>query len=236
LHKSSIQQMARLVENHLPEGGGKVLDVGSLGVNGIYRALFDSLDTWQYSGLDVEAGPNVDIVAHNPYDWDIEPGTFDLIISGQAFEHIEFFWITFIEMARVLKPGGHVFLIAPSRGGQHRYPVDCWRYYPDGYAALAKWGGMELIDVNNPWEPDPEIDSKTFYDWGDTVGVFRKIDGAIDPKIEAFKAGLQSYLSGALEITAKTDYPVIPPTDLGRRKPRIFSRKRLKKLFTSGGS
>lgn len=31
----------------------------------------------------------------NPYDWqEIETDSFDLVISGQAFEHIEFFWIT----------------------------------------------------------------------------------------------------------------------------------------------
>ena len=225
MHKSSFQQMARLVQNHLPSQGGKVLDIGSLGVNGTYKEIFSPLDNWDYTGLDVEAGPNVDIVAENPYDWDIENNQFELIVSGQAFEHIEFFWVTFLEMARVLKPGGMVFLIAPSRGGQHRYPVDCWRYYPDGYSALAKWGGMELIEVNNPWKPDSEIDEKSFYDWGDTVGVFRKIDGQIDAKIEAFRSGLQAYLNSATEITSRVDYPEIPPTDLKKRKR--FSLRRL---------
>ncbi|MDO9191143.1 MAG: methyltransferase type 11, partial [Sulfurimicrobium sp.] len=60
---------------------------------------------------------------------------------------------------------------APSRGPEHRYPVDCWRYYPDGYAALAKYGGLELLEVNTDWDPSSDLDSAP---WGDTVGVFRK--------------------------------------------------------------
>ena len=95
--------------------------------------IFKSSDKWEYSGLDVEKGPNVDIVVENPYDWEIPDSSYDVVISGQAFEHIEFFWLTFLEMARVLKPQGLIILIAPSRGPQHRYPVDCWRFYPDGY-------------------------------------------------------------------------------------------------------
>lgn len=52
----------------------------------------------------MEEGPNVDVVLKNPYDWDaIESDSFDLVISGQAFEHIEFFWKTMEEMTRVLK-------------------------------------------------------------------------------------------------------------------------------------
>ena len=72
----------------------------------------------------------------------------DVIISGQAFEHIEFFLLTWLGMVRVLKPRGLVFLIAPSRGPEHRFAVDCWRFYPDGYRALAKYGGLELVEVS----------------------------------------------------------------------------------------
>ena len=64
-----------------------------------------------------------------------------------------------------------MFLIAPSRGPEHRYPVDCWRFYPDGFHALAKLGRLELLEVGTDWEPHPEPDSAP---WGDTVGVFRK--------------------------------------------------------------
>lgn len=78
----------------------------------------------------MEEGPNVDVVLKNPYDWDaIESDSFDLVISGQAFEHIEFFWKTMEEMTRVLKKDGLLCLIAPNGFGEHRYPVDCYRFF-----------------------------------------------------------------------------------------------------------
>jgi hypothetical protein len=43
----------------------RVLDVGSYDVNGSYRHLFDK-SKYHYTGLDMEEGPNVDIVLNNP--------------------------------------------------------------------------------------------------------------------------------------------------------------------------
>src|SRR5262249_33431644 len=96
-------------------------------------------------------------------------GSVDLVISGQAFEHIDYFWITFLDMVRVLKPNGKIFLIAPSRGPEHQYPVDCWRFYPDGYRALARFAKIKLVKVSTDWEPHADAGSAP---WGDTVGVF----------------------------------------------------------------
>jgi hypothetical protein len=74
-------------------------------------------------------------------------------------------------MCRIVRPGGLIFLLAPSRGPEHRYPVDCWRFYPDGFRALAKWAGVDLLEVSTDWEEDSSPDSAP---WGDTVGVFRR--------------------------------------------------------------
>jgi hypothetical protein len=45
-----------------------------------------------------------------------------------------------------LKPAGLAAITAPSSGHVHRYPTDCWRYYPDGFPALAKYAGLSLIE------------------------------------------------------------------------------------------
>jgi SAM-dependent methyltransferase len=148
----------------------RVLDIGSCDINGSYRPLFQR-PNWHYQGVDLSPGPNVDIALANPYRWQgIKTCSVDVVISGQAFEHIEFFWLTWREMVRVLKPSGLIFLIAPSRGPEHRHPVDCWRFYPDGFRALAKYCDMELLEVSTDWENVPQTDNT----WGDTVGVFRR--------------------------------------------------------------
>jgi len=111
------------------------------------------------------------VVLASPYRLPFASFSADVIVSGQAFEHVEYFWLTWLEMARVLKPGGLIFLLAPSRGPEHRYPQDCWRFYPDGFRALGKYAGMELLQVSTDWQPHASEDSAP---WGDTVGVFRQ--------------------------------------------------------------
>jgi hypothetical protein len=72
-------------------------------------------------GLDIEAGPNVDLVVAEPNDWrEVADASFDIVacsqVAGrwqaggrQVFEHTEFFWITILEIGRVLKLGGLAF-------------------------------------------------------------------------------------------------------------------------------
>jgi len=129
-----------------------VLDVGSraIGENQTYRDLFSTLDPmsvrFKYTGLDVEGGPNVNIVVGDPYDWLGMDNLFDVVISGQAFEHIEYPWETIRQIEKVLKPGGYAVLIGPTTPTIHRFPVDCWRILPDGWNALAKWAKLEVIE------------------------------------------------------------------------------------------
>ena len=130
MHQSSYENMKKFVQSNFKNLDSKkklrVLDVGSLDVNGSYRNLFDA-DCWIYEGLDIEYGENVDFVPKDPYDWkELKSNTYDLIISGQALEHIEFPWKTFENIERVLKPSALCCIIAPSSGPEHKHPVDCW--------------------------------------------------------------------------------------------------------------
>ena len=133
----------------------RVLDVGSMGNRASsYRALFAS-PAFEYVGLDLADGPNVDLVPPDPYRWDsLGRESFDLVISGQAFEHNPYFWITAAEIARVLVEGGLTVIIAPSRGPVHRHPFDCWRFYPDSWSVLCQYVGLELLESsvdNGSW-------------------------------------------------------------------------------------
>jgi len=162
-----------------------VLDVGSYDENGTYKPLFnDSL--FKYTGLDMVAGPNVDIVLANTYSWDDIPDEeYDIVISGQVLEHAEFCWVTMSEMVRVLKRGGMLCLIVPGSGIRHRYPVDCYRFDVDGVIALAKYTNLEVLHASRDLAP-PGAPAK-WYDHGneDTMLVAKKPidwDGNIDPK------------------------------------------------------
>jgi cephalosporin hydroxylase len=164
MHPESYQEMSRLVSTYLrPDQRLRVLDVGSYDVNGTYRSLFAN-ELWTYEGADLQVGPNVDHVLTDPYHWSLGNESFDVVISGQTFEHIPFFWLAWKEMVRVLHRDGLIFLIAPSSGWEHRHPVDCWRFYRDGFRALADLEHLEILEVETHWA-NP---------WGDTVGVFRK--------------------------------------------------------------
>jgi SAM-dependent methyltransferase len=133
-----------------------VLDVGSAVVAAGHRSNREALTNpaWRYVGLDIEPGPNVDVVVADPYDWrEVETGSIDVVACSQVLEHTEFFWITILEIARVLRPNGLAFIVAPGAGPLHRYPVDCWRFYDDGLPALAKWADLAVIESRVQWRP-----------------------------------------------------------------------------------
>jgi SAM-dependent methyltransferase len=166
-----------------------VLDLGSLDINGTYRSLF-SREGWHYVGLDLEAGPNVDMVLTDPYKWrQVASRSVDVLISGQTLEHIQYFWRTILEVERVLKPGGLCCLIAPSSGFEHRHPVDCWRFYPDGFRALCSLMGFEPLKVYTQWEDRSYADGSDV--WHDTVLIARKPER---PLLKRIKWTLAQYL------------------------------------------
>ncbi len=177
VHQSSMQAMERFVAGDLADRRGArldVLDVGAMDVNGSYRRLFDD-PRWSYTGLDAAPGNGVDVVLSEPYDWSsLHTASYDVVVSGQAFEHIEFPWVTILEVARVLRPGGLLCMIVPSGGYEHRYPVDCWRYYPDGVRALARWADLEVLRAETAWESDDRDYVDDSAGWHDTVLVAAK--------------------------------------------------------------
>jgi SAM-dependent methyltransferase len=178
MHQSSIDKMRAFRDKYLSgreQEALVILDLGSQDVNPLpfnYRLIF-SEPLWRYIGLDMARGVNVDTMLKNPYVWrEVSTNFADVLVSGQAFEHIEYFWITMLEVFRVLKPGGLCCLVAPSSGPEHRYPVDCWRFYPDGMAAVARFAQLEVICASTQWENMGYSDGSDI--WHDSVLICRK--------------------------------------------------------------
>lgn len=172
-----MARMSWFAENYaskLSKDKIKILDVGSYEVNGSYKHLFPA-DKFEYTGLDMVAGPNVDITPKNTYEWnEIETDTYDIVISGQVFEHAEFFWITMAEMTRVLKKDGLMCIIVPNGFPEHRHPVDCYRFFSDGMIALARYVSLEPLHAHTNCAPATNNENWYSITNADTVLVAKK--------------------------------------------------------------
>lgn len=63
-------------------------------------------------------------------------------------------------------------IIAPSAGAVHRFPFDCWRFYPDSWVALCALSGLELDGVI--YDPDLKFTQVRGSQWGDSAVVATK--------------------------------------------------------------
>jgi len=218
MHESSMDKMRQFREQHLQEKEEtplKILDLGSLDVVGnfTYKEIFNC-PNWTYTGVDMAAGKNVDIILKNPYDWrEIKNNSVDVFVSGQAVEHVEYVWILMLEVFRVLKPGGICCIIAPAGGFEHRYPVDCWRFYPDGLNALAKFSRMTTIEAYTQW--DPEGYSKDNSDvWQDSVLICRKQKESTWPSIKNYLINRIQFNALSIELKRIIATNVPPPGEV----------------------
>jgi hypothetical protein len=104
MNKSAMLNAKRFHDTYLRESSPFVIEVGSRVITGkpehSLRGLF--IHATGYLGLDFESGPGVDKVIDDPYALPIENDNADTIISSSCFEHSEFFWLSFLEMCRVL--------------------------------------------------------------------------------------------------------------------------------------
>ena len=129
MHKSAMHFGKRFIENYFVPGMESVLEIGSYNVNGSLRSLKPIGSEW--TGIDIEDGPGVDIVVASGSRLPFPDNHFDLVVASSVFEHDIAFWKTLSEMARVVKETGFIYISAPSNGLVHRYPLDCFRFYPD---------------------------------------------------------------------------------------------------------
>ncbi len=194
LHKSSFQAMERFKNKYLnKEINLKILDIGaydSSGTNYNYGRFLKE-EKWQYYGMDIQEGPNVDIVLSDVYNWfEIENESYDVVISGQAFEHMEFFWKAIEEIERILKPEGLCCIIVPSSGPVHKNPFDCYRFTEDGVKAIAEYAGLKVIEaytnkneISKPWYDSVLIAKKEY----NNKNKFDKRKVTLDKRFDVFE-------------------------------------------------
>jgi len=102
----------------------RVLDIGSLDINGNNKYLFTN---YEYIGLDIDEGSNVDVVCRGHEYKDDK--LFDIVVSSECFEHDEFWEMTIKNGINLLKPNG-MFLFTcattgrPEHGTKRTSPSD----------------------------------------------------------------------------------------------------------------
>ncbi|MDP9044901.1 MAG: class I SAM-dependent methyltransferase [Pseudomonadota bacterium] len=124
------------VRSHYPAAfeAARVLEVGSLDINGSVRELFSACD---YTGVDLQLGPGVDLACQGQLVG-FPTGHFDTTISAECLEHNPFWRETVANMLRMTRPGGLVLISCATTG---RLEHGTTRTNPDAspFTSAAKW-------------------------------------------------------------------------------------------------
>jgi len=138
--------------NNLPaarqENPRRMLEIGSRARSGVVRRGFAPAD-WEYSGFDVLAGPNVNVVgdAHQ-LSQSYPVNHFDGVTAFSVFEHLMMPWKVMIEINRIMKPGGIGLFTTHQTWPMHDQPWDFWRFSDESWKALInKPLGFEIIET-----------------------------------------------------------------------------------------
>ena len=134
--------------NNIPDAN--VLEIGSRNEAGhVQKGRFTSAK--EYVGFDYYPGGNVDVVgdAHKLSRY-LPHEHFDAVYSNSVFEHLAMPWKVVLEMNKVMKTGGLVFINTHPAYPPHNRPWDFWRFQESSFSTLlnAKTG-FRIIDCEN---------------------------------------------------------------------------------------
>jgi SAM-dependent methyltransferase len=124
------------VRAHYPASfkSARVLEVGSLDINGSVRELFSAC---QYIGVDLQIGPGVDLACQGQLV-EFPTSHFDTTISAECLEHNPFWRETVANMLRMTRPAGLVMISCATTG---RLEHGTTRTNPDAspFTSAEKW-------------------------------------------------------------------------------------------------
>ena len=101
MHKTAMDHARIFFETYV-KAPATIVDIGAQDVNGSLRSVAPAGCT--YTGVDFVEGRGVDVIIEDAYKLPFADDTFDVAVTSSCFEHSEFFWLTFMEILRILKP------------------------------------------------------------------------------------------------------------------------------------
>jgi SAM-dependent methyltransferase len=127
--------------------GKRIIEVGSLNVNGSPRYVLRLLNPREYVGVDIESGNGVDLVC--PAENVVErfgENNFDIVVSTEMLEHVSDWKTAISNLKRALKTNGLLFITTRSYGFKyHGYPYDFWRYEQKDFQEI--FSDMDIIKL-----------------------------------------------------------------------------------------
>ena len=115
-HESQLKFFEISIKHFLEKFSQKVIDIGSLDINGGPHGLFKAQE---YVGVDLSEGLNVTYVARGE-EVDFDDKYFDVAMSSECFEHNPNFAETIINMSRMLKDDG-LFIFSAAGIGRREH-------------------------------------------------------------------------------------------------------------------
>ncbi len=134
--------------------GLRVLEIGSREVTGPSTARTQFADA-EYVGFDYYPGRNVDVVGdvHRLSTYFEVGERFDVIYSSACFEHFAMPWVAAVEIAKMLKVGGVLFVATHFSYGSHERPWNFFQFSDMGLRVLFSSAlGFECMEagMSNP--------------------------------------------------------------------------------------
>lgn len=134
------------LQRHVPSVNGPVLEVGSkdYGSTSSFRGVYTDSE---YVGVDMAPGKGVDAVVDLVEGIGPLPAAhFELAICCSVMEHVRRPWVFAENLARLVRPGGRIYVSVPWVWRYHAYPDDYFRFSWRGIAELFpgfEWSGLE---------------------------------------------------------------------------------------------
>jgi len=133
--------------------GRKVLEVGSMDVNGSVRPYVESLKPLFYHAVDMQDGPGVDKVVNCERLTEEIETHWDIVISTEMLEHVRDWRTCFVQLVRTLRQNGLLLVTTRSPGfPRHEHPEDHWRYTMQNMRDIATRLSLKIKDL----QEDPE--------------------------------------------------------------------------------
>lgn len=136
------------IDLHAGKLGDDVLEVGSrLHRPDAWWCNNRDLAQGQWTGIDMQEGSGVDVVADIhalPADW---AGKFSGVLCSEVLEHVRRPWLALPELRRVMQPGGWLVVTTLFAFPEHGFPDDFYRYTRNGLAGLLEDAGFTDIET-----------------------------------------------------------------------------------------